>query len=622
MNRWIQKLFSNARVQRQLVTTFLFTISIPLLGIGLFLLVSTSRNLTQHYQKQADSDNLRVKSVLLNTTLSIYNIAESLSVDTSLAELLTADYASTLERSSAVDGYRRLKDFLAQNASIETLTVYSPNSSLGNTGNFQFLTNELKETSWYAQAASSVTPFWRINTRLDLHKQEHQELTLFYRIPLIRSKEFAVVSISVSDNYLRNLIENTGYQTILSINEEPCFYHSDRSLKGTPVPLVLTSRAAYYQLHGTLTLLDGSHSIGAVTTLVPYCSSDTVYIITLDRTAQATIFHTTLAYGLLVAAAFCLPFLLFYLFSRYFSARIVTLRNAIHQAGHGDYHIIDHFQGNDELSEAFGDLKIMIKEIQEKQAEVYRAQLTEQTLLNQQQEMEFKLLASQINPHFLYNTLETIRMKAFTAGNRDVAKAIKLLGKSLRYVLENTGTASTTLDRELSYIDTYLSIQRLRFGDQVSYVLDIPSQIKPEDYQILPLLLQPVVENAFSHGLEENDHKGEIQISIREKDASLFIQIKDNGSGMTQEQLEAIAPLIGYNSSYLGKIFTKNVGENFNSYLDRVRIEHSKALLLEDNCRVYEISERVGYKNVDYFHKKFKKYTGMSPAEFRKNQGA
>ena len=64
------------------------------------------------------------------------------------------------------------------------------------------------------------------------------------------------------------------------------------------------------------------------------------------------------------------------------------------------------------------------------------------------------------------------------------------------------------------------------------------------------------------------------------------------------------------------------MGENFNSYLDRVRIEHSRALFLEDNCQVYEISERVGYKNVDYFHKKFKKYTGMSPAEFRKKQGA
>lgn len=86
-------------------------------------------------------------------------------------------------------------------------------------------------------------------------------------------------------------------------------------------------------------------------------------------------------------------------------------------------------------------------------------------------------------------------------------------------------------------------------------------------------------------------------------------------------KLEAIAPLFGYNSAYLGKIFTKSVGESFNSYVDHKRIEHSKKLLLENRLKVYEIAEQTGYKNVDYFHKKFKKYVGMSPAEFRKGQG-
>ncbi len=82
--------------------------------------------------------------------------------------------------------------------------------------------------------------------------------------------------------------------------------------------------------------------------------------------------------------------------------------------------------------------------------------------------------------------------------------------------------------------------------------------------------------------------------------------------------LENIAPLFGYNSSYLGKIFSKKVGENFNSYVDHIRIEKSKELLLSDNLKVYAIAEKVGYRSVDYFHIKFKKYVGQSPAEFRK----
>ncbi len=83
-------------------------------------------------------------------------------------------------------------------------------------------------------------------------------------------------------------------------------------------------------------------------------------------------------------------------------------------------------------------------------------------------------------------------------------------------------------------------------------------------------------------------------------------------------KLETIAPLFGYNSAYLGKLFTKAIGENFNSYVDHRRIEHSKKLLEQQTLKVYEISEQVGYKNVDYFHKKFKKYVGISPAEYRK----
>lgn len=87
---------------------------------------------------------------------------------------------------------------------------------------------------------------------------------------------------------------------------------------------------------------------------------------------------------------------------------------------------------------------------------------------------------------------------------------------------------------------------------------------------------------------------------------------------MDNIKLENIAPLFGYNSSYLGKIFSKKVGEGFNVFVDKVRIDHSKKLLENSSLKVYAIAEKVGYRNVDYFHTKFKKYVNMSPAEYRK----
>lgn len=94
--------------------------------------------------------------------------------------------------------------------------------------------------------------------------------------------------------------------------------------------------------------------------------------------------------------------------------------------------------------------------------------------------------------------------------------------------------------------------------------------------------------------------------------------IRNNYSGNLK--LESIAPLFGYNSSYLGKIFSKKMGMNFNAYVDKVRIEEAKLLLLDDRSKVYEIAKQLGYSNVDYFHKKFRKYVGTSPAEYRKSR--
>lgn len=84
-------------------------------------------------------------------------------------------------------------------------------------------------------------------------------------------------------------------------------------------------------------------------------------------------------------------------------------------------------------------------------------------------------------------------------------------------------------------------------------------------------------------------------------------------------KLEGLSEIFNYNSAYLGKLFKSEVGENFNTYLDKVRIKEAKKLLLEDYVKVYQISEKVGYKNIDYFHSKFKKYVGMSPMSYRKN---
>ena len=84
-------------------------------------------------------------------------------------------------------------------------------------------------------------------------------------------------------------------------------------------------------------------------------------------------------------------------------------------------------------------------------------------------------------------------------------------------------------------------------------------------------------------------------------------------------KLETLASSFGYNSAYLGKVFKAKTGECFNSYLDRIRIEKAKELLRRNDLKVYEVSQKVGYENIDYFYFTFHKYLSQSPMEYRKS---
>ena len=535
--RSLENFFSQVRVQKQLTSVFILALIIPVACIGFLLLYNSQKSLYDHYREQAKSDCLRVRSIMFDLTTNLYNVSEDLVYDNQLQTLLQTQWSSAEEARAAVVSYTRLQTLKQKDTSISSISIYTFNDTLAGFGDFLSVDDDLQKRTWFSKASSSPVVFWETQRRDDAFGNTYWELNLYRQIPLPQTRSHAVLVLTVSNNYMKNRISNNTLNTLVTVNKYPVFYSTRKQYTGKPLPVEL-SDSNYNETFSGVLAIDGTDQMAAVSTLNPYKSEDTVYIVSYNPAALSELSLIRTSYLFILAFALLIPCLLIYLFIRYFSARVNTLREAMHQASHNDYNIIDSFHGNDELSEAFKDLQSMILEIQKKEAMVYEARLTEQRLENQQQQMEYKMLASQINPHFLYNTLETIRMKAFAAGNREVAMAIKLLGKSLRYVLENTGTVSTTLAREIEYLKIYFSIQQLRFGDRVNYTIDVAPGLDLENYQLLPLLLQPIVENAVSHGLENIDENGQVTIRICEQDDTcLCITITDNGIGMTEEEL-------------------------------------------------------------------------------------
>ncbi len=528
-------IFSRVKVQHQLHIIFFLAIFIPVLLLGNYLLYNSRSLLADHYRQQAHSDNLRVRSSLLDLTSNIYNESRQLADDKELISLLSTDFSDNRQGQLRAESFSGFNYTLSEDASIQEIAVYTYNTSIPATEYIQPITEEVQEESWYARAAESSTPFWSVETQTDRFGRTSPLVTLHCRIFLPQKNSFAILKVSLSNNQLKNRIENSSLKTVVWLNEDSQFYQSD-SDSITSLPDIYKAGPSGYYL-GPLDC-NNTKVIGCISALSISYSDDIFYIASLDYEAYPNMNRLSLIHIALILLIL-IPTSIFVLaYSRYFSHRVITLRETMHTVSLGNYEIADSFSGTDEISEAFKDLGIMVQDIRDIEASAYQAEIRSQELANQQQQMEFKMLSSQINPHFLYNTLETIRMRALKAGNKEVANAVKLLGKSMRYVLSNTTTSFTTLEKELDYINTYLAIQKLRFHDRVNYTLKADPKLELSELQIMPLLLQPIVENAVLHGLEEVEENGKIIIHIYARQESLYIQVFDNGCGMTPEEVE------------------------------------------------------------------------------------
>ena len=525
-------------VKKQLHFIFFIAIFIPVMIIGFFLVYNTRSMLLEHYQNQCVSDNIRVKSMLLDMTSSIYNKSNTIASDQTLIDLLGKKYASKRQSEKAIIQYHKIKETITEDPSIQNIQIYSMNPTLKKIDYVRDMDSAFQKTDCYSHFQKTSTPFWSAHKKTDSFGNVSIELCFHQKIFLPKIRSYAILITTISNNQLKNRIENSSLQTVLWLGKQQVFYCSDKE----NAPLSPLSFKKYDEEKGSSYIgelkYDDQQSIGAISNLSTTYSDDLFHIASIDTEGYNYIHKITLTHILIILLVLITSIVFVMIYSFYFSNRVIALREAMHDASCGNYHITDNFKGKDEISEAFHDLNLMIQNIIEKETAAYETKIKTQQLVNQQQQMEFKMLTSQINPHFLYNTLETIRMRALKAGNREVANAVKLLGKSMRYVLENTTLSFTSLDREMNYIETYLSIQKLRFHDRVNYSLRTTDGLDLSKYKIMPLLIQPIVENALLHGLEEVEENGRIIIHIQKVKKRLIIDVYDNGCGMTKEELE------------------------------------------------------------------------------------
>ncbi|MBS5932328.1 MAG: sensor histidine kinase [Clostridiales bacterium] len=528
------------KIKNQLYTVYLLGILIPVTIVGCYLILNTRSLLIKHHTAQINSDNIRVRSIILDVTTSVKNIADEVFSDNQLQEILSTTYESKQEANAAIGNYDKFKKYLSRYAEIASITIYTMNDTIQDYTNFKKITPEIQRTEWYKEASNTARYLWHTRTVTDSKGiNPANELTFSYRIPVTQRGDYALLVMSISNNYLKSRINNNTFKTIITVNKDFIFYGNEKRLTET-LALPIDYDQKYFTYSGSA-FYNEEEALVELSTLVPIQSQDKLYIVTIDTEAlKDTKQIILICVGTLLFSVF-VPLLIVIFYANHFSNRINTLRSEMHKVSKGDYNIIHGFTGNDELSEVYSDLTTMITSIKEMDKEIYEGKINQQRLKNHQQKIEFEMLSSQINPHFLYNTLETIRMKALSNQDKDVATAVKLLGKYMRHNLESTGI-TISLRTELEYIEIYLTIQKLRFGDKINFAISIEPGFSTSNYYILSLLIQPIVENSIIHGLEEIESNGMIHINVSTDSSNdtVIIAVSDNGVGLTEEELDKL----------------------------------------------------------------------------------
>lgn len=208
-------------------------------------------------------------------------------------------------------------------------------------------------------------------------------------------------------------------------------------------------------------------------------------------------------------------------------APLRTLCDLVRDAGQQRFHEYPGITSNDEVGLLTSEFNNMSQQLETLLNKVYAAQI-------KQSEAEFQALQAQINPHFLYNTLDTIYWVCRLEHANEASELVKALGDTFRLSL-NKGEGLISLQDELKHLTSYLTIQRKRCKTSIDIALDIDSNPKLQDAKVIKLVLQPLVENAFIHGVANNTQKSIIKISVKLEDDLIIYIIEDNGVGINPE---------------------------------------------------------------------------------------
>ncbi|CAM4051989.1 cache domain-containing sensor histidine kinase [Lederbergia lenta] len=539
MKAFIIRKFNDLKLKNKLMLSFVGVIFFPILIVGIFL--------TQELREIALNDALEVTQMNVDRVkkrtdellkIPIY-ISNNLQFDSRLSNLTNEEYETIYDVVNAYSNYNDFQYYEELYPIVDQIYFYMDNPTMLNNWSFLPLDDITRKEKWY-QAANEDNGLIRWFYLSNPTKGGNPQLSLVRKINFLEYKTSGMLVITIDQAQLNWILDQESSLTVIADENNYIVAANSEKMIGSKIDGLIDSTFTTDQLPLTLeSEVNGESSQIIADYLLTEASGNQLKVISVVSTKQIVKDANRLSQlgATITVIAVFMAFLLISAVSWLLAKRISNLSGKINRVAEGDLETKLIIDGNDEIGQLSQKFNYMVANIRALIDQVKETSHQKNLIEKQQDKMKFKMLASQINPHFLFNTLESIRMKAHLKGEKEIADIVKLLGKLMRKNLETSGT-KVRLKEEMEVVRCYLEIQKFRFEDRLTYDLQIEKSA--EMVLIHPLIIQPLVENAIIHGLEEKEKDGKVFVKAFMKDDFLHVSIEDNGVGIHAYKIKKI----------------------------------------------------------------------------------
>ncbi|WP_054027414.1 sensor histidine kinase [Bacillus sp. FJAT-28004] len=501
-------------IRQKLLLSYILLIVIPIVVLGWYSYYQ-SKLLLQKQVLQGIRETIQTISDNMDYKADQYNrIMDSIVYNTGILKIFNNDYTDVSNLSNDLRSYLdpTFNTIKGLNKEIIQLTVYTQNK-LPEYGDFIQNSSRVAETSWYQRASTNVNTEWY---------WEDGNLIVARKIPdIFQLRDPSTVSMNLTYSKMFEGLQGEEMNNFGIVVR-------DKNSK------VVYSNSAYLKLSPLLDAMGKSSKIGnhyfIIEEHIQHTNWSLSYYIPLNEVSinATSIIKATV---IIVLVCFSVLLLMIWMFSNRLTRPIKRLISKMELIENGNLNVVVSSNSSDEfgmLTNRFGQMLQKINEL---------IQVGYQNKIDQQK-AEFKALQSQINPHFLYNTLSAIKWKSVQAGQDEISKIVTSLSKFYRTAL-NKGNNIIPIREEVINMKSYMEIMLILRESSFDVNYDFDEDIFR--YVTINLILQPIVENCIQHGISnKTDGRGKITVIGRSGDGYIEFTVADNGVGMTEEKAREV----------------------------------------------------------------------------------